>query len=97
MAWRAQIFLSYGEGMHHVYANVDGDSQNDALAGARYIYDAFPKEKMRWVRALPVANSEVDFDSKKPIHSGFVRFSYNDQDGPTKIVDGMTSFPLSAV
>lgn len=95
MGWRAEIIVSYNadDKYHHVYATTHGDSKDDALAGAQFVYDSFNKEKERFVRALPVANSEVDFDTKETNHRGFVRFSFSDKNGQTRLVDDSRKIP----
>lgn len=76
MGWRAEILLSFSEGTYHLYATTEGDTADDALAGAQEIYAAWANGHQSFIRALPTVSSDVDFDTKQTRHRGFVRFSF---------------------
>ena len=83
MGWTAQIIVSDGgSGFKHLYATIDGDSHAEAIEGAQSIYEGFGSNRECFIRVLPEAHSETDFDTKITRHRGFVRFSFGPNDGP---------------
>lgn len=83
MAWRAEIILSSSPetDFYNVQVFVDGDSHDDALNGAKLIFDRFGAGCERFIRVVPEASSERDFDTKELKHRGYTRFSFADKPG----------------
>ncbi len=82
MGWTAEIMVSdAGAGFKHLYATTEGDSKADALEGAQAIFDAFAAGKEAFIRTMPEAFSDTDFDTKITSHKGFVRFSFGPHAG----------------
>lgn len=96
MGWRAEILLSFSDGMFHLYATTDGDTHDDALAGAQEIYDTYANSHQSFIRSLPVATSERNFDTKQMRHRGFVRFWFLPTNGPNQIVKSDAQIPLAS-
>jgi hypothetical protein len=98
MAWAAQISLSFAEGWHHLYAMVDGDAPEEVHAAAQMIFDSFATGHETFVRMLPEAVSEKDFDSKITRHRAWTRISFRLEDGPHHLLGAgdPVAIPLSA-
>jgi hypothetical protein len=98
MTWRAEIILSsQSEPVCHVQAWTTGDSKEDALAGAQFIFDKFGSGCERLVRAYPEADSEKNFDTRETRHRGYVRFSIVNRPGVDMAATGIVPISLGSL
>lgn len=106
MAWIAQPLIRSGElddGWVDVYCPVVGDTAEEAKAGAEHILYALAAGKRAVIRCAPNVLDDLDFDTARITHRGFVKFSYRNEPGdwqyPDRGADGdsiaMTAFGLA--
>lgn len=78
LGWKASVNITpdLSNEWIHLEASVLGDSLEFALAGADWIMDHFGKGRTCMIRVPPEADTYRDFDSKKNIYKGYVRFSW---------------------
>jgi hypothetical protein len=94
--WDAEVLISNEPneaGFWHVQGRVMGDTNTAALAGATQIIHSYADGKLTYVRAKPEAMSEVDFDTKKVLHRGYVRFSFKNEPGEWMYPDVSMKIP----
>jgi hypothetical protein len=94
MWWVEELYLNRDEnGYHHLSARVAGTSEAEALVGAEHVYGLFDG-KARFVRKLPTAASDVDYETGIASYRAYVRFSYLDESGETKLPKDWGTEPL---
>lgn len=85
--WEAAVLVTDDNKRYrHVQAHTRGTSQALALAGAEWVLDALAKGREALVRVSPEAQTSVVFDTKEPIYSGFVRFSFSTEPGQWQVL-----------
>jgi hypothetical protein len=81
-SWIASVLVSDGpNGLYHVTVTSLGDTQDDALAGAKFVLDVFAKGRLAYIRVNPEAHSYTDYDTKRTVNRGFARFSFKIEAG----------------
>jgi hypothetical protein len=80
--WRINdlIFQGPDNGVCYVIAQIIGDSNAAALAGARAILHAV-EGRTTFIRIRPEAASQKDYLEDKIVHRGYVRFSFKNEPG----------------
>lgn len=70
------------DGVTHFSADATSDaSATDAQQAAEALLERIAGHRETYVRAIPCATSDRDFDTKTAMHRAFVRFSYMDCNG----------------
>ena len=62
-------------GFRHVEAMSTASSKTDALSLVSGLLDWLASGRVTYIRVTPQANSGTDFETKKLMHRGYVRFS----------------------
>jgi hypothetical protein len=95
--WTAEILFSPASALSafmHCTARVKASTNDDALAGAQCVLDLFAKGRKTYLRVLPEANKETDFDTKETKIEGFVRFSFSLEPGEWMVPEPTLDLPL---
>ena len=82
--WETKFFWAKHDadaGITYVYAGTEGSSLEQAVAGARFIFDVFRREHEAWLRIEPTGSTETDFETRVIHHRGVVRFAFSDRAG----------------
>jgi len=64
------------DGLNHVVVTTEATSPEVALEAVTDIYDILAGERERYLRRSPEVTVLDDFDTKKSVARGFVRFSF---------------------
>ena len=79
MSWNAEVLISKNEYGLHVYCRTVGDTSDEALDGAKKVFEAFAERRGALVRVAPEVYSDIDFDTKNEQHRGYCRFTVTDK------------------
>jgi hypothetical protein len=97
--WTAEVMISPPRvempGYIHCQARVKAQTNDDALIGAQYILNLFAKGRKAFIRVVPEANRETDFNTKEDRIEGYVRFSFALEAGEWIVPEPTLDLPLS--
>ncbi len=95
--WQAEVLFSPASalsGVMHCTARVKAQTNDDALTGGQCVLDLFARGRKTFLRVLPEANREVNFETKESKIEGFVRFSFSLEPGEWMIPEPTLDLPL---
>jgi hypothetical protein len=96
--WQAEVLFSPASALSavmHCTARVKAETNDDALSGAQCVLDLFARGRKAFLRVLPEANKETDFDTKETKIEGFVRFSFSLEAGEWMVPEPTLDLPLT--
>ena len=82
--WTATVLIApqaESDDILHCEIRTIGATLKDALAGATIVSDLFAKHRTAFIRAMPEAASDTNFDTKETKHCGYARFSFKLESG----------------
>ena len=77
----ADVTISCVEGYFHVQARTRGSDQQRAKWMAERVLWFLAENRKAFVRAMPEAATDKNYDTGAEIHHGYVRFSFKDEPG----------------
>ena len=87
MSWSACVQISNTGSHSHVIVQTESDVLDDALRGCQSIMDKLTDGKNHFVRSIPLAKEDRNFETGVTTMRGYCRFTVLDDDDGRKYGD----------